>query len=168
MRNNIILGFSFLSVFCSTFHLLCLARPPLHHLPRQPGNRPPSTQELYSKQRHWQKTKQITDNKKSTVNIPMEKIERKKGCFLPQIPVPAWQDEYLTAARPLLLSLTLSFIPSAFCLMPSPAGSVFHRWIVIEVVDAVYDCHFALFWYCHEIVLRQHSVGPAASQYWPK
>ena len=85
------------------FHLLCPARLLLHLLPRPPGNRPPSIQELYSEQRRWRcRTKQHPDNTtktRSAVTAPppttttskkknkkKKHTHKKNGCFYPHIP----------------------------------------------------------------------------------
>lgn len=112
-QNLIIQGDNFV---CSTYHLLCLARPPLRLLPRPPGNRPPSIQELYSKQKtltvgpkqqHWQ------HNKKTTSTVTTSPL--KAVVFYPHIPRPQSQlDKMNTSLRP--APLIIFFLFSIFVL----------------------------------------------------
>lgn len=90
---------------------------------------------------------------------------QKKQLFLPThslLPVPAWQDEYLTAAHP-FLSSSFFFCPlscfdfSIFVLkmMQSATGSMLHRWVVNEFIHAVHRATSRLY---QDIVFRQISL----------
>lgn len=105
------------------------------------------------------RTKQHTDNTTKTTSPPPHPTHS-------LLPVPAWQDEYLTAARPFLSSFFLVLTFRFFCLklMQSATGSMLHRWVVTEFIHAVHRATSRLY---QDIVFRQISLDHRLSPHWP-
>lgn len=91
-----------------------------------------------------------TDNATKTTST-VTAFPLKSGCFYPHIPRSLSQlDKMNTSLWPTPSYHLFSFLISHFCfafslkILQSATGSMLHRWVVTEFVDAVYDrpCHF--------------------------
>ena len=164
------------------FHLLCPARPLLHLLPRPPGNRPPSIQELYSEQRRWRSDQttpwqhnknNISSNRSPHHHVPKKKKKKHKknqaAVFYPHIPrFLSRLDKMNTSPQPAPSYQLFFFLPFLFFAFSLTMMQSATREHVAQMSSHwIYRCcpPFKTLSGC---CVQTDKLGPAAIfQYWP-